>query len=44
MAHAYSDGPPPEASELQRLWEVCTTRKKQRNKQDEIRLNPGPSK
>jgi hypothetical protein len=43
MAHAYGDGQPPEASELQRLWEVCTTPKKQRDTQNELRLNPGPS-
>lgn len=43
MAHAYSDGKPPETSELQRLWEVCTTPEKQRYKQNELRLNPGPS-
>jgi hypothetical protein len=43
MAHAYGDGQPPEASELQRLWEVCTTPKKQRDNLKELRLNPGPS-
>jgi hypothetical protein len=43
MAHAYSDGQPPEASELQRLWKVCTEPKKQRDNQNELRLNPGPS-
>lgn len=42
-AHAYSDGQPPEVSELQRLWEICTTPKKQREKQSGLRLNPGPS-
>ena len=41
MAHAYSDGQPPEASELQHLWEVCVTPKKQRDTQNELRLNPG---
>jgi hypothetical protein len=43
MAHAYGEGQPPEASELQRLWEVCTAPKKQRDKLNELRLNPGPS-
>jgi hypothetical protein len=43
MAHAYGDGQPPQASELQRLWEVCTKPKKQRDNRNGLRLNPGPS-
>jgi len=43
MAHAYSDGQPPEASELQRLWEVCTKPKERRDNLNALRLNPGPS-
>jgi len=43
MAHAYSDGQPPEASELQRLWEMCTTPKKKREKLKPLQLNPEPS-
>ena len=43
MAHAYGDGQPLEASELKRLWEVCTAPKKQRDNLKELRLNPGPS-
>lgn len=43
MAHAYGDGQPPKASELQHLWEVCTTPKKQRDNLKKLRLNPGPS-
>jgi len=43
MANAYGEGQPPEASELQRLWEVCTAPKKQQDKPNELRLNPGPS-
>lgn len=43
MAHAYGGGQPPEVSELQRLWNACTTAKKQRENLNELRLNPGPS-
>jgi hypothetical protein len=43
MANAYGDGQPPRASELQRLWEVCTKPKKQRDNRNGLRLNPGPS-
>jgi hypothetical protein len=43
MAHAYGDGQPPEVSELQRLWKVCTTPKKKRDNLNQLRLNPGPS-
>ena len=43
MAHAYSDGPPPEAGELQRLWELSTKPKVRRDHLHQLRLNPGPS-
>jgi len=43
MAHAYSDGQPPEATEIQRLWEVCKKPRIQRDNANELRLNPGPS-
>ena len=43
MAHAYGDGHPPEVSELQRLWEVCTTPKKQRESLNVLRINPAPT-
>ena len=43
MAHAYGDGQPPEASDVQRLWELCTAPKKQRDLANELQLNPGPS-
>lgn len=43
MAHAYGDGPPPEATELKRLWAACTTPKKQQIKRKELLLNAGPS-
>jgi hypothetical protein len=43
MAHAYSDGQPPEVGELQRLWELSTKPKVRRDHLHELRLNPGPS-
>jgi hypothetical protein len=43
MAHAYNEGQPPEASEIQHLWEVCTKPKQRRDKLNALRLNPGPS-
>jgi len=43
MAHAYNDGQPPVVTEIQRLWEVCTKPKKQHDKQNALRLNPGSS-
>ena len=43
MAHAYDDGPPPEASEVQRLWELSRVPKKQRESSNALQLNPGPS-
>jgi hypothetical protein len=43
MAHAYSDGQPPEASELHRLWEVCAKPKEPRDHDQVLRLNPGTS-
>lgn len=44
MAHAFSDGPPPEASEVQRLWELCRAPKKKQESQHALQLNPGPSR
>lgn len=43
MAHAYSDGPPPRATEIQRLWDVCTTPRERQDKKNTLLLNPGPS-
>ena len=37
------DGQPPKVNELQYLWEVCTSSKKQRDKKSDLLLNPGPS-
>jgi len=43
MAHAYDDGPPPEASDVQRLWELSKAPKKQRESLNALQLNPAPS-
>ena len=44
MAHAYGDGQPPEASDVQRLWELCKAPKEKRDLPNELQLNPGPSR
>ncbi len=44
MAHAFGDGAPPEASEVQRLWELCRPPKEKQESRDSLQLNPGPSR
>lgn len=36
-------GPPPEAHQLRRLWELCDLRKPAPKPERSLRLNPGPS-
>jgi len=43
MAHAFGDGPPPETSEVQRLWELCRVAKNKQAISNTLQLNPGPS-
>lgn len=43
MAHAFGNGPPPEVSEVQRLWEGCEISKEERDSPNPLQLNPGPS-
>lgn len=44
MAHAYGDGQPPEASEVQRLWELCKVPQEKQESPNALQLNPGPSR
>lgn len=44
MAHAFSDGAPPKANEVQRLWELCRAPKEKQESPGALQLNPGPSR
>ncbi|MEP4076322.1 hypothetical protein [Haloferula sp.] len=44
MAHAYDGGLPPQASEVQRLWDLCEAPKEKQESPDALQLNPGPSR
>lgn len=44
MAHAFDDGPPPEVTEVQPLWDLCKVSNEKQDRPNTLQLNPGPSR